>query len=127
MLMGCARNTQSLYRTKPNPRMRRKMATSNAMVLKSDCKLLKLAMEEMEDLSCQNIVGCERVLTKKHLHDLEGVKGDCRPERLCHMLVSPMQSCTYAYKEQTNLSHPLSSSTISLNSKDKQALKIRIT
>jgi hypothetical protein len=94
VLIGCVRNTRSLYRTNPNPRMRRKTVASNAMVLKRDRKLLKLAMEEVEGLSCQKDVGCVRVLTKKHLHDLEGIKGDCRPQRLCHLLVSSMQNCT---------------------------------
>jgi hypothetical protein len=50
--------------------MRRKRAASNAMLLKSDRKLLTLAINEVEDLSCQKNVGCVRVLTKKHLHDL---------------------------------------------------------
>lgn len=63
------------------------MTTSNAVVLKSNRKLRELAIEEMEDLICQENVGCLRVLAKKQLHDVEEIKGGCRPERLCHMLV----------------------------------------
>jgi hypothetical protein len=64
--MGRVLNTWSLYRTKPNPRMRKKMAASRVMVLKSDRRLLKLTMVEVEDLSCQENVVRVRVFTKKH-------------------------------------------------------------
>ena len=84
VLMGSIRNTRSLYRTKPNPRMRRKIAASNAMALKSDRKLLTLAMGELVDVNFQKNVGCVKIFIKEHLHDLEGVKVDRRRERLCH-------------------------------------------
>lgn len=62
------------------------MAASKAVAFKSDRKLLKLAMEGVDDFSCQKDFGCVRVLKKKHIHDLEEVKGDCGPERPCHLL-----------------------------------------
>lgn len=39
------------------------MAASNVMVLKSDRKLLMLAMEEVGDLRCNEVGGCVSVLT----------------------------------------------------------------
>jgi hypothetical protein len=53
VLPGSVCNTRSLYCMKPNPRTRRKMAASNAIALKSDRKLLALAMEDAEGLSCR--------------------------------------------------------------------------
>jgi hypothetical protein len=70
------------------------MAASNAMALKSDRKLLKLAMKDFEGLSCQENDDCVSCCAFT-VHDFEGVKGDCRPERLCHLLVSWIRSCTY--------------------------------
>lgn len=71
--------------------MRRKIAASNAMVLKSNCKLRKLDIGEVKEFICQKNVDCVRVLTKKHPLDFEGASSDCRPDRLCHMLASSMQ------------------------------------
>jgi hypothetical protein len=45
VLMGCVRNTRLLYWKDLNPTLRRKIAASSVMALKSDRKLLELAMD----------------------------------------------------------------------------------
>jgi hypothetical protein len=64
--MVCVRNTLSLYRKKLKLEMRRKVDASNAMALKHECKLVELAMEEVDEPSCQENVGYVRVLTEEH-------------------------------------------------------------
>jgi hypothetical protein len=68
--MCCVCATWLLYPKKPNPEMRRKIAAHNGIALKNGCKLLELAMEEVNDPSCQEYVSCVRILTRKQLNDL---------------------------------------------------------